>query len=60
MVAATWTLWCVAWFRRRWSGHGPVLDRSGRASHATYFIQPLVLTAMMVAFAVVPVFHRVF
>jgi glucan biosynthesis protein C len=31
-----------------------VLDRAARASYASYIIHPLVLTAMMVAFAVVP------
>jgi len=54
LIAVSWSLWCVAWFRRRWPGHRPVLDRAARASYATYIIHPLVLTAMMVAFAVVP------
>jgi peptidoglycan/LPS O-acetylase OafA/YrhL len=54
LLAVTWTVWCVAWFRRRWSSHGPLMDKAGRASYATYFIHPLALTSLMVLFAVVP------
>jgi hypothetical protein len=53
LIAVTWTLWCVAWFRRRWTGHGPVLDRASRGSYAAYVVHPLVLTTLMVAFATV-------
>jgi glucans biosynthesis protein C len=31
VLAVTWTLWCVAWFRSRWPSHGPVFDRVSRA-----------------------------
>jgi hypothetical protein len=50
LLAVTWTLWCVAWFRRRWTRHGPLVDRASRASYATYVVHPLVLTTLMVAF----------
>jgi surface polysaccharide O-acyltransferase-like enzyme len=50
LVAVTWTLWCVAWFRRRWRRHGRLLSTASRASYATYVVHPLVLTTLMVAF----------
>jgi len=50
LVSVTWTLWCVAWFRRRWTGHGQLLSTASRASYATYVVHPLVLTTLMVAF----------
>ncbi|MGZ4602327.1 MAG: acyltransferase family protein [Kineosporiaceae bacterium] len=50
LLAVTWTLWCVAWFRRRWTSHGPLLSKASRASYATYFVHPLVLTTLMVVF----------
>lgn len=53
-LAVTWTLWCVAWFRRRWTHHGALLGKASRASYATYFIHPLVLTTLMVPFATAP------
>jgi glucans biosynthesis protein C len=51
VIAVTGTLWFTAWLRRRWPTHGPLLGKAARASYATYFIHPLVLTAIMVAFA---------
>jgi len=36
--------------RARWSGAGPLRARAGRASYATYVLQPLVLTATLVQF----------
>jgi glucan biosynthesis protein C len=51
VIAVTGTLWLTAWLRRRWPAHGPVLGQAARASYATYVIHPLVLTAIMVAFA---------
>ena len=54
LVAVGFTLWFVAFARRRWRDHGPLLGKASRASYATYFIHPLALTALMVAFAAVP------
>ena len=54
VVAVAFTLWFVAWLRRRWSRHGTLVGRAGRASYATYVLHPLVLTTVMVLFAVVP------
>ncbi len=51
VIAVTGTLWFVSWLRRRWPTHGPLLGKAARASYATYVIHPLVLTAVMVAFA---------
>jgi glucan biosynthesis protein C len=51
VIAVTGTLWLIAWLRRRWPTHGPLLGKAARASYATYVIHPLVLTAIMVAFA---------
>ncbi len=53
LLAVTWTVWCVAWFQRRWDKHGPLVAKAGRASYATYVLHPLVLTTLMVLFAVV-------
>ncbi|HEY7488870.1 MAG TPA: acyltransferase family protein [Streptosporangiaceae bacterium] len=53
LLAVTWTLWCVAWFRRRWTSQGPAMNKASRASYATYVIHPLVLTTLMVVFAAV-------
>jgi hypothetical protein len=54
LIAVTFTLWSVAWIRWRWPTRGSLVERAGRASYATYFIHPLVLTAVMVLFSVVP------
>jgi glucan biosynthesis protein C len=51
VIAVTGTLWFLSWLRRRWPTHGPLLGQAARASYATYFIHPLVLTAVMVALA---------
>jgi glucans biosynthesis protein C len=29
VVSITFTLWCLTWFRRRWSSHGPLIARAG-------------------------------
>jgi peptidoglycan/LPS O-acetylase OafA/YrhL len=55
LVSVAFTLWCVAWVRRRWVRHGPLLARAGRASYATYLVHPLVLTTVMIAFRWLPV-----
>jgi peptidoglycan/LPS O-acetylase OafA/YrhL len=53
MLAVAWTVWCIAWFQRRWNRHGVLMTKAGRASYATYVLHPLVLTTLMVLFAVV-------
>jgi surface polysaccharide O-acyltransferase-like enzyme len=53
VLAVAWTVWCVAWFQRRWDRHGPLIAKAGRASYATYILHPLVLTTLMVLFALV-------
>jgi glucan biosynthesis protein C len=54
VIAVSGTLWFIAWLRGRWPTHGPPAGKAARASYATYVIHPLVLTAVMVAFAAVP------
>ncbi|MGB8382319.1 MAG: acyltransferase [Dermatophilaceae bacterium] len=54
VVSVSFSLWCLSWFRRRWTGHRPWTRRAGRASYATYLLHPLVLTAVMVGLWWVP------
>lgn len=54
LVSVSFTMWCLAWFQRRWNRHRPWSQRAGRASYATYLLHPLVLTSVMVALAWVP------
>jgi len=49
VVSVSFTLWCLAWFNRRWTGQRPWSERAGRASYATYLLHPLVLTGVMIA-----------
>ena len=51
MVAVSLSLWSLSWVRRRWPSHGPPLGKAARASYATYLINPLVLTTIMVLLA---------
>jgi len=51
IISVAFTVWFTALIRVRWSGDGPLRARAGRASYATYVLHPLVLTAVMVAFA---------
>ncbi len=51
IVSVAFTVWFTATIRARWTGGGPLRARAGEASYATYFLHPLVLTAIMVAFA---------
>jgi glucans biosynthesis protein C len=51
IISVAYSLWFTATIRARWSGGGPLRARAGQASYATYFLHPLVLTAIMVAFA---------
>jgi peptidoglycan/LPS O-acetylase OafA/YrhL len=55
VVSIAFTLWCLAWLRRRWPTHGPLLTRAGRGSYATYLLHPVVLVSVMLAFRAVPV-----
>jgi fucose 4-O-acetylase-like acetyltransferase len=54
VIAVAMTIWLVASIRRRWPAHGPLLGKAGRASYATYFLHPLLLTALMLLFSSVP------
>jgi glucans biosynthesis protein C len=51
IISVAYSLWFTATVRARWSGGGPLRARAGQASYATYFLHPLVLTAIMVAFS---------
>jgi glucans biosynthesis protein C len=54
VVSIAFTLWCLAWLRRRWPTHGPLMAKAGRGSYATYLLHPVVLVSVMLAFRVVP------
>jgi glucans biosynthesis protein C len=54
VVSVTFTLWCLAWLRRRWPTHGPLIAKAGRGSYATYLLHPVVLVSVMLAFRAVP------
>lgn len=51
IISVAFTVWFTALIRSRWSGHGKLRARAGQASYTTYFVHPLVLTAIMVSFA---------
>lgn len=55
IVSIAFTLWCLAWLRRRWPSHGPLLAKAGRGSYATYLLHPVVLVSVMLAFRGVPI-----
>jgi len=54
VISVAFTVWVTAMIRVRWSGDGPLRARARRASYATYVLHPLVLTAIMVLFAALP------
>lgn len=54
VVSITFTLWCLAWLRRRWPTHGPLMAMAGRGSYATYLLHPVVLVSVMLAFRGLP------
>ena len=54
VIAVGMTLWLVAFIRRWWPAPGPLLAKAGRASYATYFVHPLVLTTLMMLFSSIP------
>lgn len=54
VVSIAFTLWCLAWLRRRWPTHGPLMAKAGRGSYATYLLHPVVLVSVMLACRVVP------
>jgi hypothetical protein len=51
IISVAFAVWFTALIRARWPGDGPLRARAGRASYATYYLHPLVLTAIMVGFA---------
>jgi len=53
-VSVAFTLWCLAWLRRRWPTHGPLLAKAGRGSYATYLLHPVALVSVMLALRPVP------
>lgn len=54
VVSVAFSLWCLAWVRRRWPTHGPLVARAGRGSYATYVLHPVVLVLVMLAFRMAP------
>lgn len=54
VVSVTFSLWCLAWVRRRWPTHGPLMAKAGRGSYAAYLLHPVVLVAVMLALRSVP------
>lgn len=48
VIAVTWSVWFVCWFRRRWTTHGALMGKASRASYAAYVLHPLPLTTLMV------------
>jgi peptidoglycan/LPS O-acetylase OafA/YrhL len=54
VIAVCFSLWFITWMRRRWPTHGPLVAKAGRASYATYFIHPLVITLVMMSLAWLP------
>jgi hypothetical protein len=54
VVSIAFTLWCLAWLRRRWPTHGTLVAKAGRGSYATYLVHPVVLVSVMLAFRAVP------
>lgn len=51
IISVAFTVWFTALIRARWSGSGRLRVRAGQASYATYYLHPLVITAIMVSFA---------
>ena len=51
IISVAFTVWFTALIRARWSGHGPLRARAGRASYAAYILNDLVITAIAVLFA---------
>jgi glucans biosynthesis protein C len=54
VISVAFTVWFTALIRARWNSDGPLRTRAGRASYATYVLHAVVLTAVMVAFAPLP------
>lgn len=55
VISIAWSLWLVAWARRRLPWRNRLLGAAGRASYATYVLHPLVLTGFMAVVVSVPV-----
>jgi fucose 4-O-acetylase-like acetyltransferase len=54
LIAVCFSLWFITWIRGRWTTHGPLVAKAGRASYATYFIHPVVITLVMMSLVWVP------
>ncbi len=54
LIAVCFSLWFMTWIRQRWATHDALVAKAGRASYATYFIHPLVITLVMMSLAWVP------
>lgn len=46
VVAVTFSLWILVWFRGRWDHAGALAVKAGRGSYAAYLIHPLVLVSV--------------
>jgi peptidoglycan/LPS O-acetylase OafA/YrhL len=54
-TAVVLVVWITGWFQTRWNAPaGPVMNKAGRASYATYVLHPLVLIGLSVAMRGVP------
>jgi peptidoglycan/LPS O-acetylase OafA/YrhL len=54
-TAVVLVVWITGWFQTRWNAlAGPVMNKAGRASYATYVLHPLVLIGLSVAMRGVP------
>ena len=51
IISVAFTAWFTALIRARWTGHGPLRARAGRASYAAYVLNDLVIIAIAVLFA---------
>jgi glucans biosynthesis protein C len=55
VIAVCASLWVLEWFRRSWDRTSALQQALARASFAAYVLHPVVLVALMVALASVPV-----
>jgi len=51
IISVAFTVWFTALIRARWTGHGPLRARAGRASYAAYILSDLVIIPVAVLFA---------
>ena len=55
LIAVTFSLWLLAWFRRRWTHQGPLAKRASRSAYAAYVLHPPVLVLLSFAARPLPV-----